>query len=90
MARAVAMKNPQLGAGVAAAVATVDGIDVLHLYDVMKKAIPEQIQEVTQAIVTTRPELAYELVSQLAQWQPDNVVEVAAQITSAMLVPAAV
>jgi MFS family permease len=84
MARVVAMKNPQLGVGVAAAVATVDGIDVLHLYDVMKKAIPEQIKEVTQAIVTTRPELAYELVSQLAKWQPNNVVEVAAQISASL------
>lgn len=84
MARTVAIKNPQMGVVVAAAVATVDGIDVLQLYDVMKKAIPEQIQDVTQAIVTTRPELAYELVSQLAQWYPDQVVEVAAQISTSL------
>ena len=84
MARTVAIKNPQLGVGIAAAVATVEGIDVLRLYHVMKKAIPEQIQEVTQAIVTTRPELAYELVSQLAQWHPNQVVEVAAAISASL------
>jgi MFS family permease len=84
MAKTVAIKNPHLGAGVAAAVATVDGIDVLGLYQVMKEAIPEKIQEVTHAIVTTRPDLAYELVSQLAQWQPDEVVAVAAQISTSL------
>lgn len=80
MARAVALKNPELGVGVAAAVATVEKIDVLRLYEVMKQTIPQQMQAVTQAIVTTRPELAYELVTQLAQWQPNQVIEVAAEI----------
>jgi len=84
MAIAVAIQNPQLGVGIAAAVATVDGIDVLRLYNAMKDAIPEQIQEVTEAIVTTRPELAYELVSQLAKWQPEQVVEVAAHISTSL------
>lgn len=84
MARAVAIKNPELGVGVAAGVATVDKIDVLKLYSVMKETIPERIQEVTQAIVMTRPELAYELVSQLAKWQPEQVVEVAAQIGASL------
>lgn len=84
MARAVALTNPALGVGVAAAVATVDGIDVLRLYEVMKESVPEQILDVTHAIVTTRPELAYELVSKLAEWHPDQVVDVAAQIGQAV------
>jgi MFS family permease len=84
IARAVAIKNPQLGVGVAVAVAAVDGIDVLRLYDAMKQAIPNQIQEVTQAIVTARPELAYELVSQLAHWYPKDVVDVAIQIGTSL------
>ncbi len=80
MARAMALKNPELGVGVAAAVATVEKINVLKLYEVMKQTIPEQIQAVTQAIVATRPELAYDLVTQLAQWQPNQVIGVAAEI----------
>jgi MFS family permease len=80
MAQAVALKNPELGVGVAAAVATVENIDVMKLYEVMKQTIPQQIQAVTRAIVTARPELAYDLVSQLAQWQPNQVIEVAAEI----------
>ena len=84
MARAVALYDPALGVGVAAAVATVDGIDVLRLYEVMKEVLPGQISEVTQAIVTTRPELAYQLVSKLAEWYPEQVVDVAAEIGQAI------
>jgi len=84
MARAVALYDPALGVGVAAAVATVDGIDVLRLYEVMKEVLPGQIPEVTQAIVTTRPELGYQLVSKLAEWHPEQVVDVAAQIGQAI------
>ncbi|WP_293267392.1 MFS transporter, partial [Neptunomonas sp.] len=84
MARALAMANPVLGVEVAAAVATVKGIDVLRLYEVMKEAVPDQILDVTRAVVTVRPELAYELVSKLAEWYPEQVVSVAAEIGSAL------
>ena len=84
MARALAMANPVLGVEVAAAVATVHGIDVLRLYEVMKEAVPDQILDVTRAVVTVRPELAYELVSKLAEWYPEQVVSVAAEIGQAL------
>ncbi|WP_425411394.1 MFS transporter [Neptunomonas japonica] len=84
MARALAMANPVLGVEVAAAVATVHGIDVLRLYEVMKEAVPDQILDVTRAVVTVRPELAYELVSKLAEWYPEQVVPVAAEIGQAL------
>jgi len=84
MARAVALYDPALGVGVAAAVATVDGIDVLRLYEVMKEVLPGKISEITQAIITTRPELGYQLVSKMAEWYPEQVVDVAAEIGQAI------
>ena len=84
MARAIAMAKPVLGVEVAAAVATVPGINVLRLYEVMKEAVPDQILGVTRAVVTVRPELAYELVTKLAEWYPEQVVSVAAEIGRAL------
>jgi MFS family permease len=83
IARAVTLKNAELGIGVAAALATAEKTDVLKLYEVMEKTIPRQMQAVTQAIVKARPDLAYELVTQLAQWQPNQVIKVAAEIGQA-------
>jgi MFS family permease len=82
MARAVALSTPDQGAEIAGAVATVEGIDALRLYEVMLEAVPEQIMTITSAIVTAKTDLAYELVSQLARSHPEQVVEVAAQIGS--------
>lgn len=84
MARAVAIDDPEKGVEVATAVASVEGIDVLRLYEVMKEAAPFDMPEITQAIVTTKPELAYELVSKLAQWYPTQVVSVAQEISESM------
>ncbi|GGK67434.1 hypothetical protein GCM10007941_16920 [Amphritea balenae] len=80
MARAMVINNPEKGAEVAAAVATVPGIDVMRLYEVLKEAAPYQILETTQAIVKAKPDLAGELVSQLAEWYPQQVVAVAIEI----------
>ncbi|MGB0468338.1 MAG: MFS transporter [Pontibacterium sp.] len=80
MARAIAMSNPAQGVEVASAVATVEGINVLRLYEVMKEAVPYRILDVTRGIVTAKPELAYELVTKLAEWYPAQVVAVAAEI----------
>jgi len=84
MARAIAIDNPDKGVEVATAVASVEGIDVLRLYEVMKEAAPFDMPQITQAIVTTKPELAYELVSKLAHWYPTQVVSVARDISEAM------
>lgn len=80
LARAIAMSNPEKGVEVAGAVASVKGINVLRLYEVMKEAVPYQILDVTRAIVITKPDLAYELVKKLAEWYPAQVVPVAAEI----------
>lgn len=80
MARAIAMNDPTRGVEVAGAVATVPGIDVLRLYEVMKEAVPYQILNVTRAIVTSKPELASELVRLLAQSHSNQVISVAAEI----------
>ncbi len=56
------------------------GIDVMRLYEVLKEAAPYQILETTQAIVKAKPDLAGELVSQLAEWYPQQVVAVAIEI----------
>jgi MFS family permease len=83
IARAMTLKNSELGIEVAAAVATVEKTDVLKLYEMMQQTIPRQIQAVTLAIVTARPDLAYALVTQLAQWQPNEMIQVAAEIGQA-------
>jgi len=83
MARAIAIDNPDKGVEVANAVASVEGIDVLRLYEVMKEAAPFDMPNITQAIVHTKPELAYELVSKLAQWYPTQVISVAKDISAA-------
>ncbi len=80
MARALTINNPEKGTEVAAAVATVPGIDVMRLYEVMKEAVPDQIQDITQAIVKAKPDLAPELVSQLAEWYPQQALEVAIEV----------
>ncbi len=80
MARALTFKNPEKGTEVAAAVATVPGIDVMRLYEVMKETAPNQILEITRAIVKAKPELAPELVSQLAEWYPQQAIEVAIEV----------
>ena len=80
MARALTLKNPEKGTEVAAAVATVPGIDVMRLYEVMKETAPYQILEITQAIVKAKPELAPELISQLAEWYPQQVIAVAIEV----------
>ncbi len=82
MARAVALSTPDQGAEMAAAVATVDGVDELRLHEVMLEAVPEQAQSITAAMVTATPDLAYELLSQVAQSEPEQLAEVAAQIGS--------
>jgi len=84
MARAIAIDNPESGVEIASAIATVDGIDVLRFYEVMQEAAPFQMPEITQALVTTNPELAYLLVSKLAQWHPTQVVSVASQIAESL------
>ncbi|MDP2561794.1 MFS transporter [Psychrobium sp. 1_MG-2023] len=81
MARAIAIDNPEHGVEVASAVAAVEGINVLRLYEVMKEAAPFDMPHITQAIINTKPELAYQLVSQLAIWYPNQVVSVAMQIS---------
>ena len=80
MARALAAQNPEIGAEVAAAVATVPGIDVMRLYEAMKDAVPYQMLEITHAIVKAKPDLAGELISQLAEWYPQQVVPIAIEV----------
>lgn len=84
MARVIAIDNPEKGVEVAIAVAQVDGIDVLRLYEVMQEAAPFDMPAITKAIVTTKPELAYELVSKLAHWYPTQVVSVAQEISESI------
>ncbi|MGB0836018.1 MAG: MFS transporter [Psychrobium sp.] len=84
MARAIALDNPESGVEIARAIATVGGIDVLRFYEVMQEAAPFQMPEITQALVTTNPDHAYDLVSKLAQWHPTQVVNVAQQISESL------
>ncbi|EPJ44164.1 MAG: hypothetical protein OFPI_40380 [Osedax symbiont Rs2] len=83
MARAIVIAQPQRAVEMASALASVEGIDVLRLYEVMQQVLPYRIMEIALAIVSTKPELAYELVQQLARSHPDQVVSVAAEIGQA-------
>lgn len=80
MVQAITLSDPSKGVELAGAVAGAKGIDVFSLYEVMKQVIPAQILDVTNAIVTARPELATELVAKLAGWYPEQVVSIAAEI----------
>ena len=80
MARAIAVSQPTIAVEMARALASVEGIDVLRLYAVMREALPYRIMEITRAIVATQPDLAYELVQKLAETHPEQVVSVAAEI----------
>lgn len=80
LARAISMSNPVLGVEVAAAVASVEGIDVLKLYQVMSEIAPNQILDMTRAIVIEKPELAGELIKKLSGWYPEQVVPIAMEI----------
>ncbi|MFT5323500.1 MAG: MFS family permease [Planctomycetaceae bacterium] len=84
MARAVALSASDQGAEIAGAVAGVDGIDVLRFYKVMLEAVPEQVLEITSAIVTEKPECAYDLISHLALSKPDQVIDIANEIGRVM------
>ncbi|MCJ8299072.1 MAG: MFS transporter [Pseudomonadales bacterium] len=83
MACAIVVAQPQRAVEMASALASVEGIDVLRLYEVMQQVLPYRIMEIALAIVSTKPDLAYELVQQLAQSHPDQVVSVAAEIGQA-------
>jgi len=83
MARAIVVAQPQRAVEMASALASVEGIDVLRLYEVMQQVLPYRIMEIALAIVSTKPDLAYELVQQLAQSHPEQVVSVAAEIGQA-------
>lgn len=80
MAKAVAKNDPAMAVDIAGAIASSQEVDVLRLYEVMKETIPNQILDVTRALVTATPDLGYELVQKLAEWYPDQVVEIAAEI----------
>lgn len=82
MTRAVALSESEQGAEIAGAVAGVDGIDVIRFYKVMLESVPDQILPITSAMVSAKPELAYQMVSYLAQIMPDRVVEIATEISN--------
>ena len=78
--RAMATSKPEIAVEMACALATVDDIDVLRLYGVMREALPYRIMSITRDIIATNPKLAYELVKKLAESHPEQVVSVAAEI----------
>lgn len=80
MARALSLINARLGIGVAAAIAKVEGIDVLRLFDVMEGVAPSNLRNITRSLIAARPEFAYELMLRLGRAQPTWVVEVAEEI----------
>lgn len=80
MAQTIVRNNPEQAVEMASAVAGVEGIDVLALYDAMYEIVPEQMDDVISAIAAAQPELGYTLVSHLAESHPESVVNVAAQI----------
>jgi MFS family permease len=80
LVRAIAIANPQLAEEVVAAVVSVEGIDVLRLYQVMSEAVPNKVLDVTRAIVIEKPELAEVLIKKLTAWYPEQVVPVAIEI----------
>lgn len=84
VAKAIIKSNPLRATELAGAVAMVENLNVLSLYEAMNEVVPFQILEVTNAIVTSRPELAPELVKKLAEWYPEQVVSVAAEIGRAL------
>jgi MFS family permease len=80
MVRAIAINHPERAVEMASALASVEGIDVLRFYEVMREALPYRIMEIATAMVATAPQLAYELIQKLAKTHPDQVVSVAAEI----------
>ena len=80
MVRAIAVSQSERAVEMATALASVDDIDVLRLYEVMREAVPDQIMDITRAVVLTQPDLAYDLVKRVAEHYPEQVVSVAAEI----------
>ncbi len=80
MTKAVFEATPEQGVEMAGAVASVEGIDALRLYEAILEAAPEKLTAITLAIIEAQPELAYELISHLAKYRPDRVVEIASRI----------
>ena len=80
MTQTIAKHDATMGLGIAGAVAATESVNVLRLHEVMKDTIPDQIFDVTRVLVTAQPELAYELLQQLAQWHPEQVIQMAIDI----------
>ena len=80
MTQAIAKYDPTMGLDIVGAVATTESVNVLRLHEVMKETIPEQIQDVTRVLIAAQPQLANELVLQLAKWYPEHVVQMAMDI----------
>ncbi len=80
MVQALSINNPQLAVGMAAAIAAVEKIDVLRLFDEMVVNLPARILDITRALVIARPESAYELMGRLGDLRPASVVDIAQEL----------
>jgi MFS family permease len=80
MVQAISIVNPKLALEVAAAIATVDKIDVIRLLDVMMKSLPSHIPSVTKTLVAAQPQLAYDLMKRLGISHPHLVATAAEEI----------
>jgi MFS family permease len=80
MTQAIAKYDPTMGLDIVGVVATTESVNVLRLHEAMKETIPEQIQDVTRVLIAAQPQLANELVLQLAKWYPEHVVQMAMDI----------
>ncbi len=83
MAQAISIVNSTLALEVAGAIAKVEKVDVIRLFDVMVESLPAHITSVTKALVAARPKLTYDLMIRLGKYQPDKVVAVAEEIGQA-------
>lgn len=80
MLQAISIVNVNLALEVAAAIASVQKVDVIRLLDAMMQSLPSHITSITKALVAARPELAYDLMRMLGKHHPDKVVCVAEEI----------
>ena len=80
MTRALSLIDAQLGLEAAAAIAKVQGIDVLRLFEVMMAVLPGELHNVTRSLITAKPEFAYEIMLKLGQSYPALLVEIAEEI----------
>ncbi|MEH6452521.1 MAG: MFS transporter [Psychromonas sp.] len=84
MVKALVLRDPQNASNLAAALSTIDEIDIGKLYSSITKAAPEMSIHIAEALTNASPEQADELIDWITSEYPDQFTNIVVAIANAM------